>query len=249
MTSLELDPKPYEAQLQDYLPFITLPILVILSFTCPPFAGRGILCASLVSLNYYACFASPWPPNEPPTRPMRYGMASNWFFVLPAFERLLIHVPERDFWQLDDAGPVENRSPPPWTWRKLCWATSLTVTPRAVGWNFAGRRVNAARLAMKQAGIGRAAFVRDSLIRAILAYLALDATIVLAKDAPNPVNWEFNLSTITDVLIADIFMVSAVYTSMTLQYNVVAVFSVALGFSAPEVCDGPLDKSAQFQLC
>ncbi|RVX71665.1 hypothetical protein B0A52_03849 [Exophiala mesophila] len=234
MTSLELDPPPYEARFQDYLPHITLPFLAILSFTCPPFAGRGILFATLIAINYFAFYFSPWPPNVYETRNMRYGMTSVWLFVLPIFERLLLHVPERDFWQLEDAGPIENRHPPPWTWQKVHWAISLAATPRGVGWNFGGRRVNAARLALKEAGKGRAASVRDSLIQTIIAYLALDATIILAKSAPIPAGWRFNLPTIADIVVAELYMFAAVYFAMGLQYSFVATVAVGFGLSPPE---------------
>lgn len=243
-----------EPQIQHYLPFIALPFLIITSFTAPPFPGRGVIFASLIIIADYLSLTSPWPANEGPTRQSRYGIASSWLLVLPTLERLLLHVPERDFWRVGgnhDHEPEgeghghenENKRkscppspPPPWTWRKIYWATALASTPRGVRWNFASRGVRDAYEAMARKMIGRLAFVRASLARATCAYLALDAVLVFGHDLPVPAGWLWNWNTIKDILVAELLMLVCAYASMTLQFETLAAVSVGLGFSKPEVC-------------
>lgn len=247
-------PLQLQPQLQDYLPFAFLPILIITALVAPPFHGRGILFASLIILTDYLSLVSPWPPNVGPTRPSRYGNASSWLLVLPVLEKLLLHVPERDFWRVSDLiddgnaashrkadiPPPSNRDrsapPPPWTWRKLRWALSLASTPRGVGWNFASHRVKIAYETMRQKQIGRFAFVRSCSARAFCSYLALDAVLVFGQDLLVPETWMWNWSTIRDILIAEFFMLVCTYASMTMQFECLAAVSVGLGFSRPEVC-------------
>jgi hypothetical protein len=240
-----------EPQIQHYLPFLALPCLVITSFTAPPFPGRGVIFASLIIITDYLSLTSPWPANTGPTRPSRYGIASSWLLVLPALERLLLHVPERDFWRVDgnhdpDGDGEKNADkrcschpappPPPWTWRKICWAAALASTPRGVGWNFASRRVRDAYEAMARTKIGRLAFVGACLVRAMCAYLALDAVLVFGHDLPVPAGWLWNWQTIKDIEVAEFLMLVCTYASMTLQFEALAAISVGLGFSKPEVC-------------
>lgn len=239
--------------LQDYLPFALLPILIITAFTAPPFSGRGILFAFLIILTDYLSLVSPWPPNIGPTRPSRYGIASSWLLVVPVLEELLLHVPERDFWRIEDLGddgtnayqgkapshsstePQQPEPPPAWTWRKLRWAISLASTPRGVGWNFASRRVKDACEAMRTQKLGRVAFARSSLGRLFGAYLALDAALVLAQGFSVSATWAWNWSTIRDIWMAEFFMFVCTYASMTMQFESIATVSVGLGFSQPEV--------------
>lgn len=245
-----------QPQIQHYLPCIALPFLVIASFTAPAFPGRGVIFASLIIITDYLSLTSPWPPNTGPNRPSRYGIASSWLLVLPSLERLLLHVPERDFWRVEgkpdaegrgnapngNASPASSSSssssppPPPWTWRKLCWATALASTPRGVGWNFASSRVRVAYEAMARKNIGRLAFVGASLMRATCAYLALDAVLVFGHDLPVPDGWLWNLQTIKDIVVAELLMLVCTYASMTLQYEALAAVLVGLGFSKPKVC-------------
>ncbi|KAK5059689.1 hypothetical protein LTR84_009572 [Exophiala bonariae] len=241
-----------EAQLQDYLPFALLPILIITALAAPPFYGRGIIFASLIILTDYLSLVSPWPPNAGSTRPSRYGNASSWLLVLPVLEKLLLHVPEQDFWRINDLtddavhtsrGTKDNSSPsnhrqpappPPWTWRKLRWAGSLASTPRGVGWNFASHRVKNAYDAMRRKKISRFSFVRSSLARAFFSYLALDSVLVFGQDLSVPITWKANWITIRDILVAEFFMFVCTYASMTMQFESLAAISVGLGFSRPE---------------
>ncbi|KEF55749.1 uncharacterized protein A1O9_08500 [Exophiala aquamarina CBS 119918] len=236
-----------QPRLQDYLPVIALPFLPILAFTAPPFHGRGLVFAGLIITTYSLSLASPWPANVGPTRQSRYGIASAWLLVLPTLERLLLHVPERDFWRVDDVngkdGPSGRhdeaaKAPPPppaaWTWRKLCWATALASSPRGVGWNIASRRVSSAHEAMARQRIGRSAFVRACLGRAACAYLALDAALVVGRDLPVPAAWLWNWGTVREVVAAEGLMLVCTYASMALQFEVLAAVLVGIGLSRPE---------------
>lgn len=241
-----------QPQLQDYLPAIALPILVIASLTAPPFPGRGIIFASLIITVDYLSLTSPWPANEGETRPSRYGISSSWLLVLPVLEKLLLHVPEREFWRIKapldgvngrDQGKADKPStshhqfpvPPPWTWQKLCWAISLASTPRGVGWNFASHRVRSDYEAAAQKRIGRLAFVGASLRKALCAYLALDAVLVFGQDLAVPDAWLWEWHKTWDILIAEFLMLVCTYAGMKVQFEALAAVSVGLGFSKPEV--------------
>lgn len=239
-----------QPRIQDYLPAIALPFLTILSFTAPPFPGRGIFFAALIITTYYLSVTSPWPANEESTRPSRYGIASSWLLVLPALERLLLHVPEQDFWRINDVSWKDDsngkrdetiKPAPPlplaWTWRKICWATALASSPRGVGWNIASRRVSSAYDAMARQRIGRWAFVRACLCRAACAYLALDAVLVFGHDLTVPAAWLWTWETTRDVLAAEGLMLVCTYASMTLQFEALAAVLVGVGLSRPEVCN------------
>jgi len=159
---------PSPPRVQDILPHILLFLVLILAYFPPPFRGRGALVCLLAALLDWLCTVSTWPPNVGDTRPMKYGIASSWIFILPVIERILIHTPEREFWRVDDvqvvpAGPNSNtetpsdtptKHPPPppreSTWQKLLWSISLYSTPRAVGWNFGSRRINTQREAVRE---------------------------------------------------------------------------------------------------
>ncbi|KAM5373877.1 hypothetical protein ACJZ2D_006706 [Fusarium nematophilum] len=215
------------------LPYFTLPLLILTAFSCPPFRGRGLLFATVIAANDYACTVSPWPPNIGDTRPMRYGMAGSWLFVLPALERLLLHVPERDFWLLDQAGQVNNGRPKEFTWEKLCWAASLVTTPRGVGWNFGCRRLNALRADLKIKRVGKLNFFIVKLFRAFLAYLALDVVVFAARKATMPTAWVWDFGTITQIAFLELLMGLSVYTTMTLQFELSAMVAVVSGRSRP----------------
>ncbi|KAH7144253.1 hypothetical protein B0J13DRAFT_41152 [Dactylonectria estremocensis] len=220
--------------LRDVIPFVTLPLLVLFAFACPPFRGRGICFVTLIILTDYATVVSPWPPNAGSTRPMRYGMAGSWLFVLPAIERLLLHEPERDFWRLDEEKLTGKGQPPEWTWRKLRWALDLAATPRAVGWNFGSRKLNATRQAIRLRRPTRTSFVVTSLARAALVYLTLDAVILIGKTADIDREWAWAGPTIASMSLRVLLMGLSVYSSMALQFEIAAGISVGLGISQPE---------------
>lgn len=166
--------------------------------------------------------------------------------------RSYCYVPEHEFWRVKapldgvtDKGRVNpgkpatshyrSLVPPPWTWRKLCWAVSLASTPRGVGWNFASHRVRSDYEAIAQKKIGRLAFVGASLGKALCAYLALDAVLVFGQNLAVPDAWLWNWHTTQDILIAEFLMLVCTYAGMKLQFEALAAVSVGLGFSKPEV--------------
>ncbi|KAJ4192345.1 hypothetical protein NW759_016642 [Fusarium solani] len=216
------------------LPFITLPFLILIAFSCPPFRGRGIIFACLLVANDYACTFSPWPPNAGAARPMRYGMATSWFFVLPALERLLLHTPELDFWLLDREGLANNGHPKELTWGKVRWAAKLVTTPRAVGWNFGHRKVNDVRARIKIQKFGRLRFAMAKLAWAVLAYITLDTVILAARNTAIPAFWAWDLHTIKQIVYVEALMGLASYSTMTLQFESAAMISVVLAGGQPE---------------
>ncbi|KAH7140971.1 hypothetical protein EDB81DRAFT_799228 [Dactylonectria macrodidyma] len=232
--SIQPSPPPFIASLRDILPFVALPLLVVLAFACPPFRGCGTIFATLIILADYATVVSPWPPNVGSTRPMRYGMAGSWLFVLPAIERLLLHDPERDFWRLDEEKLANRGRPPEWTWRKLRWALDLVATPRAVGWNFGSRKLNATRQAIRLKRPNRASFVVASLARAALAYLTLDAVILIGRTVDIEREWGWAWPTIASMSLRVLLMGLSVYSSMALQFEIAAGISVGLRINQPE---------------
>ena len=144
---------------QDILPHLALPILLVLSLFVPPFRLRGVLFVALIAVAEWGSTVSLWPPNVGDTRPFKYALAGSWFFVLPVVQRILVHVPERDFWRVDDEEIPGHNQPGEFTWAKAWWALALFATPRAVGWNFGSRKFNAWREAAKTQTISRTRFV------------------------------------------------------------------------------------------
>lgn len=218
------------------LPHIAVPFLILLAYYLPPFQGRGPLFAFLIIAADYASKISDWPSPDGPTRPMRYGLASSWLFTLPALERLLLHIPENDFWLLDKDEVVGKGRPREFTWNKLRWAISLAATPRAVGWNFGSRKLNAKRNDMRARAVSRPYFVLYSLIRAVLAYLALDTVVFAVSRCLVPVAWAWDLAVLRQMAYVELLMGISVYATMTMQFDMAAAFAVAFGFSRPEVC-------------
>ncbi|KAI5460854.1 hypothetical protein BGZ63DRAFT_387923 [Mariannaea sp. PMI_226] len=218
----------------DIIPFITLPLLTILSFACPGFRGRGIFFSTLFILNDYACIISPWPPKEGPSRPMRYVMAGSWLFLLPAVERLLLHKPEEDFWCLDEEKKPKHACSRDWTLQKLGWAFALVSSPRAVGWNFGSRRVNAAREAIRKARPTKGVFLRSKVLRLVVAYLAIDTSITLANNTTIPDRWKWDWAVLPRIVFLEACMALSVYSIMTMQFELGAALSVGIGLSKPE---------------
>ncbi|KPM35405.1 hypothetical protein AK830_g11153 [Neonectria ditissima] len=227
-------PPLYFPECLDILPFIALPVLVLLSFASPPFPGRGRIFAALIIFTNYKTTVSHWPPNAGSTRPMRYGLTGSWIFVLPAVERLLLHQPERDFWRLDEEKKPRHGRPREWTWDKLRWAAALVTTPRGVGWNFGSRKVNAARQAMRRNKVARVRFLAAKLVRAMLAYLALDAVVLFASNTEAPREWAWDTKSLARISFQEFFMGTTVFSTMTLQFEITAAISVGLGLSRPE---------------
>ncbi|CAM1501364.1 Fc.00g105260.m01.CDS01 [Cosmosporella sp. VM-42] len=234
MDALNSTSQPYSPGLLEVLPYVAPPLLIIIGFSCPPFPGRGITFAIFIILTDYATIISPWPPNLGSARSMRYGLAGSWIFVLPAIEKLLLHVPERDFWRVDDEKAIDKGRPQERSWSKVRWAVAMAITPRGVGWNFGSRKVNAARRQMKQKGIKKGKFVGIRLVRAALAYLALDAVVLAASKAPIPNDWAWNWGTIGKIAYIEWLMGVSVYSTMTLQFEIVAAIAVGLKLTQPE---------------
>lgn len=237
---------PDNASIWHMLPYFALPFIILIAFSCPPFPGRGIIFAGLIILTDYATIISPWPPNAGTTRPMRYGMAGSWLFVLPALERLLLHVPEQEFWRLDDEKTANKGRPQEWTWPKVRWAAALASSPRAVGWNFGGRKVKVAREEMRRKQIKRPVFVAASFGRAALAYLALDVVVLAAKTITIPANWAWDIGTLGQLAYAEVLMGISVWATMSLQFQIVAGIAVGLNVSQPEVGHCSKVSSAEF---
>ncbi len=244
-------------RLQDVLPYVALPILLILSLFSPPFPGRSLLFVSLIAVSEWGCTTSPWPPTTLASgsasfsmRPLRYGLAGSWIFVLPVLEKLLImRTPETDCWHLDEADrPPDERRPRELSWRKLRWAISLVTTPRGVGWNFGSRGVNAAREAIRREGRGRAMWLVGRMVRAFLAYVAVDAAILAARKAVIPQAWEWTWLTLGRIMYLEALMMTAVYATMTLQFEIAAAIGVGLLLNRPEVILLSPDETSQSML-
>ncbi|KAJ9138163.1 hypothetical protein NKR23_g8642 [Pleurostoma richardsiae] len=224
----------YSMRTQDILPHVALPILLIVPLTLRPFPGRGVLFVVLIVITDYACTVSRWPPNAGATRPYKYALAGSWTFVLCAVERLLLHVPERDFRRVDDTKEPRAQVPPELSWAKLRWSAALLATPRAVGWNFGSRGLNARREAMKRSGISRGRFIAARILYAFLAYLAFDAAVVAARTAVVPTGWSWDRSTITEIMYIELLMGVTIYSAMRTQFETIAAISMSLRLSQPE---------------
>jgi hypothetical protein len=166
---------------------------------------------------------------------MRYGMAGSWLLVLPAVERLLLHVPERDFWLVDQQGELNNGRPKEWTWDKVQWATKLVTSSRGVGWNFGHRKVNDARSTMKAQKLDKRKFVLARMPRAILSYVVLDAVIHTAQSTAIPHSWSWEMDDLKQIVFVELLMGLSLYTTMTLQYEVAAMMAVGVAGGQPEV--------------
>jgi GNAT superfamily N-acetyltransferase len=226
----------YSPRPQDIIPHVALPFVLVLSLFSPPFPLRGICFVALIAVTEWACTVSAWPPNVGNSRPLKYGLASSWYFVLPVLEKMLVHVPERDFWRVDDeAKPEHERRPAEFTWAKAWWALALFATPRAVGWNFGSRKFNALREAAKKRAISRGPFVVAKIWRAFLAYVALDAVVIAARKVGVPSDRTWDSSSILWTAYLELLMGISTYAAMTIQFEIVAAIGVAMFLSKPEV--------------
>ncbi|KAH6892437.1 hypothetical protein B0T10DRAFT_483787 [Thelonectria olida] len=221
-------------RIQNILPFVALPLLIITSFASPPFLGRGVAFSGLLVFTYYACIVSPWPPNDGTTRAMRYGMTGSWMFLLTAIERHLFHHPEMDFRILDEEKRRKNRQPPEWTLQKLHWAFALVCTLRGVGWNMGNLQVKAVRDEIRNKRPNKASFVAAKTFRAALAYLALDTVMTLAKHTHITPLWAWDPVTLLNISFLEFLMAVSVYATMSLQFELVAAVSVGIGLCNPE---------------
>lgn len=250
---LPVDPiSPSSPNPLDILPHILLFLVLLLAYFPPPFRGRGILVCTLIALLDWRSTVSAWPPNIGDTRPMKYGIASSWIFVLPVVQRILLQSPEKEFRRVADT--EGDPAPPEWSWRKLRWSVSLYSTPRAVGWNFGSRRINAQREDMRRARLAAAAsndtkqpavirfpradFVATKIARAFACYLAWDLVMVANKKLtpPGPDDWwSLQSGPMLRLLWLEILMGITVYAGMTMQFDVAAAIGVTLRLNEPEV--------------
>lgn len=224
----------YFGDIQGSKPFLALPIFTLFSLASPPFPGRGVAFSGVLIFINYACIVSPWPPDEGNSRPMRYGMAGSWIFLLPAIERLLFHRPEVDFWRNDEEKKPKHGRPPELSIQKLRWALALVASPRGVGWNIGSHQVNSAREAIKKKRPKRGYFILWKLWRSLVAYLALDAVIVLAKNTPMP-QVVHDVHSLLQVTLLECSMAVSVYVTMTFQFEIAAAALVGAGLCNPEV--------------
>lgn len=224
----------YQAQALDILPHVALPLALVLSLFCPPIRARASIFVTLIVLLDYACISSPWPPNEGVTRPLRYSATGSWFFVLPVVEKLLLHAPEREFWRTDDPQGPSGTGPQELGWEKLRWAAALVATPRAVGWNFGGRRVDARREAVRKRGHTKASFMAVRLFRAFVMYLLLDAVLFAARRAVIPAQWAWDVLTISRIAYLELLMAVSVYAIMSMQFEITGIVGVGLFQNLPE---------------
>ena len=200
-------PKP-----QHYLPYIFLLLTLALAYFPPPFRGRAPILVSLTIFLEWQCITSPWPPNEGDTRPMRYGIACPWFFIVPVVERLLLHNPETEFRKVDDddndnevndeSKPIQSkklkkqpeqqleRPPKEFSLSKLAWSLALFSTPRAVGWNFGSKQFNAQRASLRklrmQGTLSRPKFIALKIRDILTTYLLWDAAMIALSHLPFP---------------------------------------------------------------
>ena len=226
----------YQLQFLDILPHFALPPTLVLSLFCPPFRGRATLFVALIVLLDYACLSSPWPSNVgSSSRSMKYGLTGPWFFILPVVEKLLLHIPEREFWREDNPKGPSGAGPRDLSWEKLRWAAALVATPRGVGWNFASRQIKAKREAVRSQGLTRDLFVARKVFRALVAYLALDICLFAAKRAVIPEQWAWNVLTIGRIAFLELLMGASTYAIMSMQFDVSAAIGVGLLQNQPEV--------------
>ncbi|KAK0630918.1 membrane bound O-acyl transferase family-domain-containing protein [Bombardia bombarda] len=242
------------ANIKNILPHILLHFGPLLFYYLPPFHYRALVLILVVTTLEWQCTTSPWPPNRGDTRAFRYGLSMSWIFVLPVVERLLLHTPERDFWRVDDLRDKKDhdRQPPQkpldeFSWAKLRWAVALFSTPRAVGWNFGSRRINAQREQMKlqfkpNPKVGddktrfsfpspRTRFILASLMHAFIGYLAWDAVMLAETKITIPLEWNWDTGTLGRIACMEVLMGVTVYSSMTMQFEAGTAVSVGLGLS------------------
>ncbi|KAK3358031.1 membrane bound O-acyl transferase family-domain-containing protein [Lasiosphaeria hispida] len=247
-----LSANPPTALALGILPHILLPLVLALAYFPPPFPGRALLVLVLAALLQWRCAVSPWPPNTGDTRALRYGLACTWLFVLPAVERLVLHTPEREFWRVDNPpghpsdartvpaleGKRSGSSPREWSWAKMWWGVRLFVTPRAVGWNFGSRAINAQRVGIletrRRGEVTRVGFVLGCLVRAFWCYLVWDGVMLAERKLVIPEGWAWDRDVVGRILFSELLMVLVTYCGMTMQFNLGAAIGVATGLNGPE---------------
>lgn len=118
---------------------------------------------------------------------------------------------------------------------KAKWVALLLVTPRGVGWNFGSRRVNTWRQKAKLRSVSRLRFLVERLFQAFVANLVADIVSVMAANTTIPSTWTWDALSIARVTYAEVLLATQVYFNVTFQHHVIAIISVALFLSRPEV--------------
>jgi hypothetical protein len=206
------------------LPHIVFPFLLLLSFSSPPFRYRGILFTCLILAAIYASVT-----DEFPTTPtIRYALAGSWLFYIPVIEKLLLHVPEYDYWHRD--GPIrEAEAMAPFSWAKIRWAAALICNPRGVGWNHESSRLPT----VKNPQEPRMWFVARKAVEAVLASCVIGTTIILSGMTQFPHDWSWKL--FPRIFWSEVLMGCAVYSTWVVQVSFAASVSVGLGLSEIKV--------------
>src|SRR5579871_4522679 len=171
------------------LPHILLPISLFLSLASTPFRFRGIIWTFIISFLAYVVWIDPWPPRPEP----RYALNNAWFFFLPVIEKVLLHIPEKEFWNLEREKEEGMRYMEREEWgRKWWWAAALLSNPRGVGWNFESKHIPK----VKRANERRWLFLVKQLLWAGVCYVIADTMGALLRrqpELPKEWRWEGNM--------------------------------------------------------
>jgi len=110
-----------------YLAVATLSLIALWS---PPFYGRGVIFALIISILLYLAEQQSF-PTDPSTR---YCRAMLWSICLNVVSNILFTIPEKTYWRMGH--PREATYMRGFGWKKLRWAATLMANMRGVGWNF-----------------------------------------------------------------------------------------------------------------
>jgi len=87
-------------------PHLLAPAMFLFLFTLPPFPIRGLLFLTAFHLFFSLCFI---PLSVPLGGIWQIGLALVWLTYLDWFAKMMLHMPERDFWRIG-AHPQEAGS-------------------------------------------------------------------------------------------------------------------------------------------
>ncbi|KAB5527914.1 membrane bound O-acyl transferase family-domain-containing protein [Coniochaeta sp. 2T2.1] len=215
----------------DIAPHIVLSPLLLLAYYPPPFRHRGLLVLLIVSFAAWRATISPWPPNEGPTQAQRYGLSSAWIHYFPVIERLLLHTPERDFFQVNSKNKAHPPAPPAeYSFEKIRWATEFFASPRGVGWNIGGKKFSHPAATNE----GQAVSVTRRAGVVFGCYIAWDAVMFALRRIEVPTGWERDASTLRNIAWLEVLMGVTVFASMTMQYEMAATVAILLCISEPK---------------
>lgn len=127
---------------------------------------------------------------------------------------------------------------------KLWFSIRLACTPRAIGWTFGSRSINAQRALIRkrrlagEQGYSRFEFAATNLLKAAVHYLVWDLVMLIEPRIDIPPGeewvWAWDREVLGRIAAVEGIMLATVWCGMNLQFELCAAMGVGLGINEPE---------------